>query len=156
MTPAINTLKKAKISFKVHQYQHQTSVASYGEEAAIKLGLETKQVFKTLVVTSGNNQLAVAIVPVAGTLDLKKAAVSLGVKKVSMADAAVVERSTGYVLGGVSPVGQKKALPTIIDNSAQNFDCVFVSAGRRGLEIELSPSDLRLVTGASFGDIASD
>lgn len=154
MTPAINLAKKKKISFEIHQYVHDPKAASYGEEAADKLGLNMDQVFKTLVVSTETNTLCVCIVPVAGMLDLKNVAKALKAKKTSMADAKKVENSTGYVLGGVSPLGQKKQLATLIDQSAENFDTIFVSAGKRGLEIELSPKDLKELTRANYSAIA--
>ncbi|MBO1926567.1 Cys-tRNA(Pro) deacylase [Thiomicrorhabdus sp. 6S2-11] len=152
MTPAINQAKQAKIQFQVHEYQHDPKAASYGEEAADKLGLATKQVFKTLVLSDEHKQMYVAVVPVAYQLNLKSFAKALGIKKVNMADKAQVSK-TGYVLGGVSPIGQKRLLPTIIDSSALNFNTIFVSAGRRGLEIELAAADLQQLTRAQFSVI---
>ncbi|PSL12524.1 Cys-tRNA(Pro)/Cys-tRNA(Cys) deacylase [Marinobacterium halophilum] len=154
MTPAVNVAKKAKVSHTVHEYQHDPSSASYGTEAAEKLGLAAEQVFKTLVVSLDGKTLAVGIVPVAGKLNLKQIAKAAGAKKAAMADPAEVERATGYVLGGVSPLGQKKRLATLIDDSAQAFATIHVSAGRRGLEIELAPEDLARLTGARFAPIA--
>ena len=153
MTPAINQLKQKKIDFKTHQYQHDTSTQSFGIEAVEKLSLNAEQVFKTLVVCTDTNQLAVAIVPVLFKLNFNTIAKVLKVKKAKMADANRVETTTGYVLGGVSPLGQKKSLPTIIDKSAENFSHIFVSGGRRGLEIELSPIDLAKMCRATFADI---
>ena len=149
MTPAIELLKKNNIAHRVHEYVHARSASSYGEEAAQKLNIAPARVFKTLVVAS-DDRLAVCVVPVVGQLDLKKAAKALQVKRCDMAEAKRVERSSGYVLGGVSPLGQKKLLPTLIDSSATGFDTIFVSAGKRGLEIELSPQDLAALTGAEF------
>ena len=156
MTPAINAAKKAKVYFVVHEYDHDPAAASYGGEAAEKLGISEARVFKTLVVDDGANRLAVGIVPVSSMLNLKKIAKALGAKKVAMADGADVERSTGYVLGGVSPLGQKKRLKTVIDESARDFETIHVSAGRRGLEIELAPADLAKLTGAVFAEIRSE
>lgn len=156
MTPAINTAKKAKISFQIHEYEHDPNSASYGGEAAAKMGVASERVFKTLVVAQDNGELAVAVVPVACQLDLKRFAKALGAKKVAMADKNVVERASGYVVGGVSPLGQKKKLATIIDESAKQFTTIFVSAGRRGLEIELSPNDLLSLTRAEFGAIGRE
>jgi len=153
MTPAINLAKKKKIDFHIHQYDHDPKTDSYGEEAADKLGLSLERVFKTLVISTDQNQLIVCIVPVSGMLDLKQAAKAIKAKKAGMADAKKVQSTTGYVLGGVSPLGQKKALPTLIDETAQSFETIFVSAGKRGLEIELSPSDLQSLTGADFAPI---
>lgn len=150
MTPAINEAKKASIQYLVHEYQHDPLNESYGLEAANKLGITESRVFKTLVVTIGNKELAVGVVPVSSMLNMKLIAKALNAKKASMAEAAEVERSTGYVLGGVSPLGQKKKLKTVIDSSALDYPTVFVSAGRRGLEIELKPQDLLLLTNGRF------
>ena len=155
MTPAINQLKQKKKTFNIHQYQHDTNAQSFGVEAVEKLSLNAAQVFKTLVICTDTNQLAVAIVPVMFKLNLKLVAKALKVKKVKMADANRVEKTTGYVLGGVSPLGQKKALTTVIDKSAQDFANIFVSGGKRGLEIELSPQDLATMCRASFADIVA-
>ena len=149
MTPAIDLLKQHKVTHQVHEYHHDKNAASYGEEAAEKLQFDTARVFKTLVISS-DNRLAVCVVPVSGQLDMKKAAKALGFKKCQMAEAKMVERTTGYVLGGVSPLGQKKALKTLIDSTAQNFETIYVSAGRRGLEIELSAEDLCELTQGDF------
>jgi len=153
MTPGINAAKKAKIEYRVHEYDHDPSAESYGGEAAEKLGIAEDRVFKTLVVSFGAKDLAVAVLPVSTMLNLKQMAKALGVKKAAMADAADVERSTGYVLGGVSPLGQKKRLKTVIDASAREFETIHVSAGRRGLEIELAPNELAKLTNAVFADI---
>ncbi|KUM55060.1 Cys-tRNA(Pro) deacylase [Rheinheimera sp. EpRS3] len=150
MTPAIELAKQRGIAHQVHQYQHDPAAASYGLEAAEKLGLLPQQVFKTLVLSLDSKQLAVAILPVDQLLSMKQLAKALGAKKADMANAADVMRSTGYVLGGVSPLGQKKLLPTVIDSSAQQFATIYVSAGRRGLEIELSAADLRQLLNAQF------
>lgn len=154
MTPAINAAKQAKVPFKVHEYVHDPKAESYGEEAAEKLGLPLARVFKTLVVSLDGKDLAVAVVPVSGLLDMKHCAAALGGKKCEMADRKDAERSTGYVLGGISPLGQKKRLRTVVDASAQGFDSVFVSAGRRGLEIELAPEELARLTGAVFANVS--
>lgn len=154
MTPAINTAKQAKVSFKVHEYLHDPKAESYGEEAAEKLGLPLARVFKTLVVSLDGKSLAVAVVPVAGMLDMKHCAAALGGRKCEMADRRDAERATGYVLGGISPLGQKRRLPTVIDASATGFDTVYVSAGRRGLEIELAPADLACLTGAVLAKVS--
>jgi len=155
MTPAIDTAQKAKIIFKTHQYEHEPG-AAYGLEAAEKLNLDPAQVFKTLMLETdrGSNALAVAVIPVAATLDLKAAAKALKQKKVSMADPQVAQRLTGYLVGGISPLGQKRGFATLIDQSAESLETVFVSAGRRGLEIELAPVDLLSVTGGQFTKIA--
>jgi len=153
MTPAINLAKKNKIPHKVHEYVHDPSTDSYGLEAAEKIGVPADRVFKTLVVSLDNKELAVGIVPVSSMLSMKLIAKAAGAKKTSMATQTDVERSTGYVLGGVSPLGQKKRLKTIIDVSAKNYPTIYVSAGRRGLEIELSPEDLGKLVNGIFADI---
>jgi Cys-tRNA(Pro)/Cys-tRNA(Cys) deacylase len=150
MTPAINAAKQGNVQFRVHEYMHDPKAESYGEEAAEKLDLPLERVFKTLVVELDGKTLAVAVVPVAGKLDMKAGAAALGAKKCEMAARKDVERATGYLLGGISPLGQKKRLPTLIDISAKDFGTLFVSAGRRGLEIELAPDDLARLTGARF------
>lgn len=154
MTPAVNIVKKSGIRFHTHAYEHDPKHPSFGMEAAEKLGLPPQRVFKTLVVALESGELAVAVVPVSSQLDLKSCAKALKVKKVSMADARKVERSTGYVLGGVSPLGQKRRLRTLIDDSALELPTLFVSAGRRGLEIELAPEDLAALLDARFEAIA--
>jgi len=142
------------VAHRVHEYAHDPSSQSYGLEAAEKLGVPAEQVFKTLVVSLDGRELAVAVVPVAAMLSMKLIARAAGVKKAAMAEASAVERVTGYVLGGVSPLGQKKRLRTFIDHSAEGFATIYVSAGRRGLEIELSPGDLRQLTAGVFAEIA--
>lgn len=154
MTPAINAAKQAKVPFNIHEYAHDPKAPSYGEEAAVKLGLPLERVFKTLVVSLDGKELAVAVVPVSGLLDMKHCAAALGGKKCDMAERKDAERSTGYVLGGISPLGQKKRLRTVIDESAQGFETLFVSAGRRGLEIELTPKDLARLTGGVFAALS--
>lgn len=154
MTPAINTAKKANIHFDIHEYQHDAASESYGLEAAEKLGIAAEQVFKTLVVKLDGKALAVGIVPVTMQLGLKQIAKVAGAKKAVMAVPAEVERATGYVLGGVSPLGQKKRLVTYIDASAKAFSSVYVSAGRRGLEIELAANDLAMLCQADFAPLA--
>ena len=153
MTPGIHLARKAKIAYTVHEYKHSPASESYGLEAADTLGVPAARVFKTLVVSLENKEMVVGIVPVASMLSMKLIAKVAGSKKAGMAAAADVERSTGYVLGGVSPLGQKKRLRTIIDSSAREFPTVYVSAGRRGLEIELSPDDLQRLTHAVFAEI---
>lgn len=153
MTPGIHLARKAKIAYTVHEYEHSPASESYGLEAADKMGVPAARVFKTLVVSLENKEMVVGIVPVASMLNMKLIAKAAGAKKAGMAAAADVERSTGYVLGGVSPLGQKKRLRTIIDSSAREFPTVYVSAGRRGLEIELSPDDLQHLTHAVFAEI---
>ena len=156
MTPAIDLLKKAKAVHQVHSYQHDPKSASYGLEAAEKLNLPPAQVFKTLLAASEKGELLVAVVPVAGSLDLKALAHAAGVKKVEMADPQAAQRSTGYLLGGISPLGQKKRLRTFIDNSAQLHESIFVSAGRRGLEVQLSAAILAAHTQGQFADIGRE
>lgn len=150
MTPGINAARKANIPHTIHEYEHDPASESYGLEAAEKTGVEPARVFKTLVVAIDGKDLVVGIVPVTGLLSMKLIARAAGGKKAAMADKALVERATGYVLGGVSPLGQKKRLKTFIDDSALNFDTIFVSAGRRGLEIELAPRDLAGLVGGGF------
>ena len=135
MTPAIDLLKKNRAEHRVHSYQHDPKSASYGLEAAEKLGLDPARVFKTLLASTERNELVVAVVPVAGTLDLKALAQAAGAKKMEMADPAAAQRATGYLVGGISPLGQKKRLRTFIDVSARAHPTVYVSAGRRGLEV---------------------
>ena len=144
MTPAVNAAKKAGISFQLHQYKHDPAAASYGLEAAEMLEIDAERVFKTLLVCLDGRpkSLGVAIVPVTAQLNLKAAATALGAKKAAMADVQIVQSTTGYLVGGISPIGQKKSLPTLIDSSVAEFGTILVSAGRRGLEIELSPEDL--------------
>jgi len=145
-------LAAADVPFTQHVYEHDPGARSFGLEAAEVLGLPPEQVFKTLLVDTGAG-LAVAIVPVAGQLDLKAMASALGAKRVTMADPAAAQRSSGYVVGGISPIGQKRALPTVVDESAELFDVVYVSGGRRGLDLGLSPTDLVRVTHAVVADI---
>lgn len=153
MTPAIDLLKKAAAAHRVHSYSHDPKAPSYGLEAAEKLGLDPARVFKTLLAASEKGELLVAVVPVAGSLDLKALAQAAGVKKVEMADPLAAQRATGYLLGGISPLGQKKRLRTVIDQSANDWPSLFVSAGRRGLEVELAPALLAQLTGAAFAAI---
>ncbi|KTT28285.1 Cys-tRNA(Pro) deacylase [Pseudomonas rhizoryzae] len=150
MTPAIDLLKKSKVPHEVLSYHHDPKAASYGLEAAEKLGLAPETVFKTLLVASEKQELLVAIVPVAGTLDLKALAQAAGVKKLEMAKPDHAQRSTGYLVGGISPLGQKKRLRTFIDDSAAELPTIHVSAGRRGLEVALAPADLARLLEAPF------
>jgi len=153
MTPGINQAKRKKIPYTVHEYIHDVSCDSYGSEAASKMGVSEERVFKTLVVQLGTKELVVGVIPVSSMLNMKLIAKATGSKKARMAEGAEVERSTGYVLGGVSPLGQKKSLKTIIHASAKQYSTIFVSAGRRGLEIELQPQDLAKITQAKFAKI---
>lgn len=139
--------------FTEHTYEHDPAVHSYGLEAAHVLGLDPARVYKTLVVEV-NGALGVGIVPVEGTLDLKAVAAALGGKKAQMADVTQAERTTGYVAGGISPIGQRKSLPTVLDAGALQYATIFVSGGRRGLDLELAPADLVAVTGAVVAPIA--
>ncbi len=148
MTPAVKAAKKAGISHRIHSYRHESGNQAYGAEAADKLGLSPEQVFKTLVVMLEGRELAVAVLPVARQLSLKACGRALNAKKVALADPAQVQRATGYVLGGVSPLGQKKRLRMVIDDVAWSFETIYVSAGRRGLEIELAPDELQRLAGA--------
>lgn len=154
MTPAINTARKAKIVCRVHEYDHDPSNAAYGMEAVEKLGLPAERVFKTLIANVDGKELVVGVVPVSAMLSMKHLAKALGAKKAAMAVPADAERATGYVLGGVSPLGQKKRLKTVIDASAATFQTIYVSAGRRGLQIELNPHDLAALTSGFFAEIA--
>lgn len=154
MTPAIDLIRKKKINHQLHQYAHNADAQSYGLEAAQNLAFDPNSIFKTLVVELNNKELVVGLVPVSMRLSLKGIAKALGEKKASMADAHKVQNSTGYLLGGVSPLGQKKKLRTVIDSIAQEHSSICISAGRRGLEIELAPSDLQQLSRAIFSSIA--
>jgi len=153
-TPATAALTAAGVSFVLHPYTHDPSAASYGAEAAEALGIDPSRVFKTLVVDV-EGRLAVGIVPVSGTLDLKAMAAALGAKKAAMADPAAAQRRTGYVLGGISPLGQRQPSPTVLDSGALVLDTMLVSGGRRGLDIELAPADLVRLTNAVAAPISS-
>lgn len=155
MTPAIETARRAKIEFEILEYEHDPEADSYGEEAAMQLGVSPAAVFKTLVAAADTGELVVGVVPVAGMLSLKALARAAGCKKMRMADGGDVERATGYVLGGVSPLGQKRPLRTFIDDSATALPRIYVSAGRRGLELALAPADLQVLTGARFAPVAA-
>ena len=148
-TPAVVASQRAGIAFRVHEYAHDRTASSYGLEAAEKLGVEPGRVFKTLVVDVDGG-LLVALVPVDAHLDLK----ALG-KRAVLAEAKLAERATGYVTGGISPLGQRRPLATVLDESALAYDTIFVSAGRRGLEIELEPADLLSLTGGEARPIAA-
>jgi Cys-tRNA(Pro)/Cys-tRNA(Cys) deacylase len=152
-TPATAALAAAGVPFTLHPYTHDPAAESYGLEAAEVLGVDPSRVFKTLMVDI-EGRLAVGIVPVSGTLDLKAIAAAMGSKKAAMADPKAAERRTGYVLGGISPLGQRQPSPTVVDESALAFPTVLVSGGRRGLDIELAPADLVRLTQARVAPIA--
>ena len=152
-TPATVALTKAGLPFTTHAYEHDPAAKSYGLEAAEALGLEAGQVFKTLLVEV-DGKLAVGVVPVDKQLDLKAVAAALSGRKAAMADPAAAERITGYVVGGISPIGQKRQLPTVVDSTATDHDTVYVSGGRRGLDLGLSPTDLISITTARTAPIA--
>lgn len=159
-TPATATLTEAGVAFAVHQYTHDPSSGlSFGLEAAAALGVDPAQVFKTLVVRvtglARHGALAVAVVSVTDSLDLKSVAQALGQKKAALAPPADAQRSSGYVTGGISPIGQRIALPTLIDRSAEGLERVYVSGGRRGFDVSLAPADLAAVTGARFAPLAA-
>jgi len=156
MTPAIETARQAGIAYRTHEYRHDPRATSYGIEAAEKLGITPERVFKTLLVAldGDNKRLAVGVVPVNGQLDLKALAKACGAKKATMAEPAEAQRVTGYLVGGISPLGQKRRLPLRLDESALTFDTIYASAGRRGLEIELTPGDLLKLTRGAIAPIA--
>lgn len=151
-TPATVALSRAKVPFILHPYLHDPNADSFGLEAATALGLDPDRVYKTLFV-SVDGGLVVGIVPVSGRLDLKAVAVAVGGKKASMAEAADAERASGYVVGGISPVGQRRQHRTVLDESALSHETVFVSAGRRGMDLELAPHDLIRATKATVARI---
>ncbi|MBX2867184.1 MAG: Cys-tRNA(Pro) deacylase [Acidiferrobacterales bacterium] len=153
MTPAVLAAQKAGLAISLHEYDHDPASDSYGEEAAEKLGVDVGAIFKTLVVQTGSKKLVVAVIPVRHSLNLKRVASAAGEKKAEMADKTLVQRTTGYVLGGVSPLGQRKALTTVIDSLAKEQAKIYVSGGRRGLDIAISPADLAAATRASFADL---
>ncbi|PKW19932.1 Cys-tRNA(Pro) deacylase [Saccharopolyspora spinosa] len=153
-TPATALLSKRRISHRVHAYEHDPRAESFGLEAAEALGQPPERIFKTLV-AEVDGKLTVGVVPVTGQLDLKALAAAAGGKKAKMAEVADAERATGYVAGGISPLGQKKRLPVVIDKSATGFETIYCSAGRRGLEIELAADDLVRLLDARIADIAS-
>ncbi len=154
-TPATTALDRAKVSFTVHTYAHDPRAASFGLEAANALGIDPARVFKTLLIEA-DGRLGVGVVPVDSQLDLKAVAAALGAKKAVLADSTVAERVTGYVVGGISPIGQKRALPTVLDGSATAYSTVLVSGGRRGLDVELSPTDLLTLTHGIVASIARE
>jgi Cys-tRNA(Pro)/Cys-tRNA(Cys) deacylase len=153
-TPATVLLGRQKIAHTVHTYDHDPRADSYGAEAAAALGIDPARCFKTLI-AAVDGALTVAVVPVTGSLDLKALAAAAGGKRAAMADPALAERTTGYVRGGISPLGQRKRLPTVIDASTSGYATIFVSGGRRGLEIELGPADLARLTAATVAPVAA-
>jgi Cys-tRNA(Pro)/Cys-tRNA(Cys) deacylase len=155
-TPAIATLNRTKIAYTLHSYDHDPAATAFGDEAVATLGIDPARAFKTLIAQVDGTRLVVGVVPVAGHLNLKALAAAVGGKKAAMATVADAERSSGYVHGGISPLGQRKALPTVIDSSAQGFPTIFVSAGRRGLQMELSPAELARAARATFANIAAE
>lgn len=152
-TPATTALDRAGVPYSVHPYDHDPAAASYGGEAAALLGLEPAEVFKTLL-ADVDGRLVVAVVPVSGQLDLKALAGVVGAKRAAMADPARAERSTGYVVGGISPLGQRTTLTTVVDASALEHARVYVSGGRRGLDLGLDPRDLVRLLGAQVAPLA--
>lgn len=154
MTPAVVALDDAGIAHTIHEYERGDDLHDFGREAADALGLDHDQVFKTLVVIV-DDELVVAVLPVSCQLSMKRIAAAVGAKKATMCDAATAERSSGYVVGGISPIGQRKRLRTVIDESAELFDAVFVSGGRRGMDIGLAPRDLIEVLDAIVAPITA-
>src|SRR5690242_4182607 len=153
-TPATTALDRAGIDYRLHPYSHDSRADSYGDEAASALGVDPRQIFKTLI-ASVDGRLTCAVVPVAGRLNLKALAAAAGGRKAELADPAQAQRATGYVLGGISPLGHRRPVPVVIDESARQFPTVYVSAGRRGLQVELAPADLIALTRASLAGIAT-
>ena len=153
-TPATALLARQRITHRLHTYDVDADTPNYGAVVADALGIDQRRVFKTLV-TDVDGALTVAVVPVSGDVDLKALAAAAGGKRATMAERGLAERTTGYVRGGISPLGQRKRLPTVIDDSATGFPTVYVSAGRRGLQVELAPADLISLTGAVTARISS-
>jgi Cys-tRNA(Pro)/Cys-tRNA(Cys) deacylase len=153
-TPATALLSKAKIAFALHPYAHDPRAEAYGDEAVAALGVDPSRIFKTLIATI-DGKLVCAVVPVSGRLDLKALAAAVGGKRGTMAEPAAAARATGYVVGGISPLGQRSALPVVVDASVERFDTVFVSAGKRGLQVELNPRDLVRAAAAVLARISS-
>ncbi len=154
-TPATELLSRSGVDFTLHPYDHDPAVTDYGEEAVAAIGGDARRIFKTLIVSVPGRpeRLVVAVLPVARRLDLKAMGAAVGAKRVELAEPALAQRSSGYVLGGISPLGQRTALPTVLDASALDFPTIFLSAGKRGLEVELRPHDLIGLTGATVSSI---
>jgi Cys-tRNA(Pro)/Cys-tRNA(Cys) deacylase len=152
-TPAITVLRAERVAHMLHPYEVAADTPDYGRAVAEALGAAPERVFKTLV-TEVDGALTVAVVPVTGELSLKALAAAVGARRAAMADRAAAERATGYVRGGISPLGQRRRLPAVVDSSAEGFDTIYVSAGRRGLQLELAPADLLRLTGATVAPIA--
>ena len=155
MTPAINLLKKNKCDFKIHKYEHDPACTNFGDEAVEKLGLDANQVYKTLLAELTPKELVVCVIPVSKQLSLKEVADIFGVKKAQMAQKDEAQKVTGYLLGGISPLGQKKLLRTVLDESINDFKTIFISGGKRGLDIELNPKDLEVILKAKVGRIVA-
>jgi len=158
VTPAVNQLDNAKVDYQLHRFEVADSDEGYGLAAAKALGVAPERVFKTLLVSFNGDakSLGVCILPVTDTLNLKRAAKAHGQKSAQMADPAIAEKTTGYVVGGISPLGQKKRLPTVLDSSAENLPSIFVSGGKRGLDLELATQSLQQLTGASIAMLVND
>ena len=155
MTPAINLLKKYKCDFKIHKYEHDPACTNFGDEAVEKLGLDANQVYKTLLVELTPKELVVCVIPVSNQLSLKEVADIFLAKKAQMAQKDEAQKVTGYLLGGISPLGQKKLLRTVLDESINDFKTIFISGGKRGLDIELNPKDLEVILKAKVGRIVA-
>jgi len=156
MTPAVRLLESKQIAFTLHRYTHDPKAESFGEEAAAKLGVSTERMFKTLIAQVDGDALVMAILPVAAKLDLKKLAAAVDGKKADLADPKLAEKTTGYVVGGISPLGGRKELTTLIDETADLFDTIYISAGQRGLQIEIAPVALQALTNARSLSITKD
>lgn len=156
MTPAINLLKKNKCDFKIHKYEHDPDCINFGDEAVEKLGLDANQVYKTLLVELSPKELVVCVLPVSKQLSLKDVAFAFGVKKAVMANKDEAQKVTGYLLGGISPLGQKKLLKTVLDNSMNSYENIFISGGKRGLDIEVKPQDLEKLLRAKICGITAE
>jgi Cys-tRNA(Pro)/Cys-tRNA(Cys) deacylase len=154
MTPAVSALEAADVAFTLHEFEHRPGARDYGREAADAIGVEHDQVFKTLVVAA-DGELAVAIVPVSRQLSLRAVAAALGGKRAELCDPRRAERATGYVVGGISPFGQRERLATVIDETCELYDTIFVSGGRRGLDLGITPADLVAVTAAIVAAITA-